>query len=91
MMLAPHASLDDGLFDVILADGVTRFGIIKELPRVGRGGHLENPKVIETRAREVSISADEPLAIDIDGEMVGYTPASLTVLPSVVRFAACDK
>lgn len=85
MMLAPHARLDDGLFDVILADGATRRDIIKELPRIGRGGHLKNPKVSERRAREISINAAEPLAVDVDGDFAGYTPAELVVLPSAVR------
>jgi len=86
MMLAPNAELDDGLLDVILTDGATRFDVIKELPRIGRGGHLKNPKVTEMRARQVSITTDEPMAIDIDGEMAGYTPARMTILPSSVRF-----
>ena len=87
MMLAPNAELDDGLLDVILTDRLTRLDIIKELRRIGRGGHLKNPKVSETRAGVVSICAEEPLALDIDGELAGHTPAHLTVLPSVVRFA----
>jgi diacylglycerol kinase (ATP) len=85
MMLAPDARLDDGLFDLILADGATRWDIIKELPRIGRGGHLKNPKVSQHRARSVSITAQEPLGIDVDGDFAGYTPAELVVLPSVVR------
>jgi diacylglycerol kinase (ATP) len=86
MMLAPHAELDDGLLDVIITDGTTRFDIIKELPRIQRGSHLRNPKVTELRAREVLIDTREPMAIDLDGEMVGYTPARLTILPSSVSF-----
>jgi len=90
MMLAPHAELDDGLLDVVLTDGATRFDVIKELPRIGRGGHLKNPKVTGMRARDVSITTDEPMAIDIDGEMAGYTPARLTILPAAVRFMTRD-
>ena len=85
MMLAPEARLDDGLFDVILADGATRLDIIKELPRIGRGGHLKNPRVSAHRARVVSITTDEPLAIDVDGDFAGHTPAELVILPSVVK------
>jgi YegS/Rv2252/BmrU family lipid kinase len=86
MMLAPNAKLDDGLLDVILTDRATRLDVLKELPRISRGGYLKNPKVMELRAREVSIRSDEPMAIDIDGEMIGHTPARLTVLPAAVRF-----
>ncbi len=91
MMLAPHAELDDGLLDVIVTHGATRLDVIKELPRIQRGGLLKNPKVTEKRARSVSIHSVVPMPIDLDGEMVGYTPARITVLPSVVRFALCSK
>lgn len=87
MMLAPHAELDDGLLDVIVTDNATRFDVIRELPRIQRGAHLKNPKVTESRAREVSINSAVRLAIDLDGEIVGHTPARLTVLPSAIRFA----
>lgn len=90
MMLAPHAELDDGLFDVILADGATRWDIIRELPRIGRGGHLKNPKVSEHRARVISITTDDPFAIDVDGDFAGYTPAELVVLPSTVNLLTTD-
>jgi diacylglycerol kinase (ATP) len=86
MMLAPHAELDDGLLDVIVTDRATRLDVIRELPRIQRGAHLKNPKVTEMRAREVSINSEEPMAIDLDGEMVGSTPARLRVLPSAIRF-----
>ena len=86
MMLAPHAELNDGWLDVILTDDVTRWDIIKELPRIQRGAHLKNPKVSETRAREVTITSDVPLALEIDGEHAGSTPARLTVLPAAVQF-----
>ena len=86
MKLAPNAEIDDGLLDVILTDRASRLDVIRELPRIQRGGYLKNPKVTELRAREISIETSEPMAIDIDGEMVGFTPARLLLLPSAVRF-----
>lgn len=86
MMLAPNAELDDGLLDVILTDGATRWDVIRELPRVRRGGLLKNPKVSAFRAREISIDSEEPMAIDLDGEMVGSTPARISLLPASVKF-----
>ena len=45
MMLAPHSEIDDGLLDVIVTDGASRWDVIKELPRIQRGAHMKNPKV----------------------------------------------
>ncbi len=86
MMLAPHAELDDGLLDVVLTDGATRLDVIRELPRIQRGGYLKNPKVTELRARDVSIDTAEPVRIDLDGDMIGSTPAVIVALPRKVRF-----
>jgi YegS/Rv2252/BmrU family lipid kinase len=86
MMLAPHAEMDDGLLDVIVTDGATRLDVVKELPRIQRGEHLKNPKVSERHARDISINSEQPMPIDLDGEMVGFTPAHLRVVPSAIRF-----
>lgn len=86
MMLAPNAELDDGLLDVIVTDEATRWDVIKELPRIQRGGHLKNRKVTALRAREVSIDSEEPMAVDLDGETVGHTPANIVLLPAAIRF-----
>jgi YegS/Rv2252/BmrU family lipid kinase len=86
MMLAPHAELDDGLLDVVLTDGATRWELVRELPGIRRGAHLGHPKVSTVRGREIEIASDRPLAVEVDGEPAGYTPARLTVLPAAVRF-----
>jgi diacylglycerol kinase (ATP) len=86
MMLAPDAKLDDGLLDVIVTDAITRWDVIKELPRIQRGLHLNHPKVSALRAREISIESEAPMAVDLDGEMVGYTPVRISLLHGAVRF-----
>lgn len=91
MMLAPNARLDDGLLDVILTDRITRRDVLKELPRIQQGGHLRNSKVTEMQAREVLITSSKPMAVAIDGETAGYTPAHLSILPSAVAFVGPDK
>lgn len=86
MMLAPLAELDDGLMDVVLTDGATRLDIIGELSRVYRGGLLKNPKVTLYKEKTVGLESTDKLAIDIDGETVGFTPARVSILPQAVRF-----
>jgi diacylglycerol kinase family enzyme len=87
MMLAPEASLDDGLFEVVITDRASRFDVIKELPRIRRGGYVENPKVTVLRAFDVGLETEQPVALDVDGESGDYAPARFTLLPSVIRFA----
>lgn len=86
MMFAPQASLADGLLDIMATDDITRWDILKELPRLQRGTHIQHPKVKSLRAQQVEVTSETPLAVDVDGELAGYTPVRLTVLPAAVRF-----
>jgi diacylglycerol kinase family enzyme len=87
MLLAPDACPDDGFLDLVTADGASRVDVIRELPRIRRGGYIKNPKVSARLVRRVSIVGDRALPLDIDGESEGWTPVTLTVVPSAVRFA----
>ena len=82
----PQASLADGLLDIVATDDITRWDILKELPRLQRGTHIQHPKVKSLRAQQVEVTSETPLAVDVDGELAGYTPVRLTVLPAAVRF-----
>src|SRR5207248_11617568 len=45
MNFSPEASPTDGLLDVLAVCGISRAGLVRELARVHRGGHLGHPKV----------------------------------------------
>ena len=45
MKIAPNAQQRDGLFDVILVEGVSRLRILAALQRVYAGTHLTHPAV----------------------------------------------
>lgn len=68
--MAPLASLDDGLFDVIYSDEVSRTEVLRLIPRVLRGTHLKHDKMHFGRAREVEVNMEAPLCAHADGEML---------------------
>ncbi|HYH85513.1 MAG TPA: diacylglycerol kinase family protein [Pyrinomonadaceae bacterium] len=88
MKFAPDASIADGLLDVVTVRGISRAGLVRELARVHRGGHLANPKVKLARGRSVRIEttdAADSLAIEADGDVRGRTPVEFRVLPGALR------
>ena len=85
MMMTPEAEPDDGLFDVLLIGDVTKRDLLFVLPKTYRGKHLPHPRLEVLRGRVVSIDADEPLPIELDGEQPGTTPARLEVVPRALR------
>jgi diacylglycerol kinase (ATP) len=85
MMMCPEAEPDDGLFDVMLIGDVTKRDLLFVLPKTYRGKHLPHPKLEVLRGRMVTVDADEPLPIEIDGEQPGTTPARFEVIPGALR------
>jgi len=85
MWLAPEASADDGLFDVVLIGDVTKLDFITTAPKLYKGKHLSHPKVDLLRSSRVHVDADEHLPIELDGEQVGTTPVTFEIVPSALR------
>jgi diacylglycerol kinase (ATP) len=88
MMLAPDARVDDGNFDFLLACGLTRTGIARELKRIRHGGHLLNPCVRIFAAERVKIealTADDVLLVEADGNPRGHTPVEFLLIPRALR------
>ena len=82
-VMAPDAEIDDGLFDVVVAQGMGRLGILQLLPQVLKGEHMQHPKVIKFRTSKLTVESDEPLPIHADGELhyTGPTRLEIEVLP----------
>jgi diacylglycerol kinase (ATP) len=84
MFVAPHAELDDGLFDVVALGDLGMGELLVNSRRIYAGTHLKLDKVSSRRARVVHAapaSSDQVVELDIDGETPGILPATFTLLP----------
>jgi YegS/Rv2252/BmrU family lipid kinase len=89
MMLSPQAQIDDGKLDVVTASGLSRANVVRELGRIHKGGHVQNPKVQIMQGEGVSIetfSAADAMRIEADGNVRGVTPVEFRVMPKALRF-----
>lgn len=85
MMLAPEASPDDGLFDVVLIGDVGKLDFLTTAPKLYKGRHVSHPKVEVVRSARVEVDADDRLPIEVEGEQIGTTPAVFEVVPGALR------
>jgi diacylglycerol kinase (ATP) len=85
MQMLPEAEPDDGLLDALLIGDVTKRDLAFTLPKTYRGKHLPHPRLEVLRGRVVTVDADEPLPIELDGEQPGTTPARFEVVPRALR------
>lgn len=83
MKVSPRSYPGDGLFDVQISTG-PRSEAFTMIPKMYRGEHVPNPHIKELRGREITVEADRPLAVQADGEFLGTTPATFTVLPQAI-------
>ena len=79
MRIAPEASIDDGLIDVIVVKHMPRFDFARSFPRVMKGTHLTLPTVTMLRGKEAHIETDEPAPALVDGDIQAETPLSVRV------------
>ncbi len=86
MAVAPDARIDDGLLDAVVMPGFSRARLLRELPRIYRGTHLEIEGVLARRGACVELEpvGSEPVWIELDGEPVGRLPARFEVLPKAI-------
>lgn len=85
MFIAPGASLDDGIFDVIILGNLNKLEVVMNVRRVYRGTHLAHPKVSLCHAKEVHVEARERMFIQAEGELIGEAPATFQIIPQALR------
>ena len=76
MRIAPPADVHDGLLDVVVIEAASRRGLIRALPKVYDGGHVDLSEVHVLRGRSVAISGTPVVPMGGDGEPLGHLPAS---------------
>lgn len=86
MWIAPHALINDGLFDVVLVEGMARLRILLALQTVFSGKHLQRNDVHQTRAAEVNVHSEGgPLGLDLDGEEAQGQDLRFTMIPRAIK------
>ncbi|HTF60886.1 MAG TPA: diacylglycerol kinase family protein [Actinomycetes bacterium] len=90
MLVAPRASLADGLLEVVVIGAIGKLEFLRTFPKVFSGRHVDHPAVAVHRAARVDLAADRPLAVYADGEPAGTLPATFEVRPAAVTVLAAD-
>lgn len=85
MLLAPNASLTDGLLDVVIIEDMSKLRFLALAPTVFSGRHVRKRGVDVVRGRELHISASERFILYADGEAIAELPVTIRVLPGAVR------
>jgi diacylglycerol kinase (ATP) len=80
--LAPLASLDDGLLDVLMLRKCNLAEFLRIASMALRGEHINDEHIIYFRTKELQVTTADYVQLNLDGEFGGTMPVKFSVLPS---------
>ncbi|MGC9468739.1 MAG: diacylglycerol/lipid kinase family protein [Anaerolineae bacterium] len=83
--IAPQARMDDGLMDIFVFKGIGFSYALKYAVQSLRSKHLESPDVMHALASKMEVETSPPVAVHLDGEPYGSTPATFGLQPLALR------
>ena len=81
MHVAPGAVLDDGLLDVVIVRAASKLRLIRSMPRLYAGTHVDLENVVVHRGRQIRLSSRRPVTAYGDGERLAPLPIAVSVRP----------
>jgi diacylglycerol kinase (ATP) len=84
MLIAPQANPSDGFIEFVRWGPIGRFGLLRMLPRLYDGTHIEHPLASRRSVKHVEFNIPVPVDVLVDGEIVSLKCKSLDILPSAL-------
>ena len=81
LKIAPHASLCDGLVDLIVLRPANRRALAGLFIQLMKGTHLQHPLVQYCAIKQFSVIAKRDSLLNIDGESYRFSSANIEVIP----------
>src|ERR1700689_4225325 len=81
MMIAPQADSTDGSIEYVRWGPVGRLGLLKALPTLFSGTHIQHPLAFRTGAKKIEFRLNGPVNVMIDGEILSLECRSIEILP----------
>lgn len=81
LKFAPDARYDDGCLSVLIVKDVTKFELIKTLPKVYNGRHLNHPCIEYLKGNSVQLELGTEMKKIIDGEIISAVTINANIAP----------
>ena len=84
MLIAPEADPSDGLIEFVRWGPIGRLGLLRMLPRLYDGTHMQHPLASRKSVRHVEFNIPLPTDVMIDGEILSLKCKELDIVPSAL-------
>jgi YegS/Rv2252/BmrU family lipid kinase len=88
LCVAPEANLNDNLLDVFAVGNVSAVDFILQTIPLKWSRKVNHSKVFYYKSSAVTLSAEGPMEIEADGEIVGWLPATVGISPYKLQILA---
>jgi YegS/Rv2252/BmrU family lipid kinase len=88
MMIAPRAEVNSGLIEYVRWGPIGRVGLIRNLPGLYDGTHIEHSLAECKTTHRIEFDLDAPADVMVDGEVLTLQCKQLDVLPSALNVVA---
>jgi diacylglycerol kinase (ATP) len=88
MMIAPKAAVNSGLIEYVRWGAIGRLELMRNLPRLYDGTHIEHPLAECKAVKRVEFDLDAPVDVMVDGEVLTLHCQELDVLPGALDVVA---
>ena len=85
MTVAPNARLNDGLFDVLVFRGFSKWELVRHLASIAFGRRRYAPRISTYRSKRVRVTSARPLPVRADQCDLGWTPVEFATRPAALR------
>ena len=83
--IAPHSSLEDGLFDVYIVKKTDRFNMMRLIAGIKYAFHENSNKVRKIQTNELKITSLNEIASNIDGEVLTSNSFDIKIIPKGIE------
>jgi YegS/Rv2252/BmrU family lipid kinase len=80
MMIAPQAEVNDGLIEFVRWGPISRIGLVRNLPTLYDGTHINHPLAERRGVKQIDFYLDEAVDVMVDGETFTLHCQKLDVL-----------
>src|ERR1700728_1877930 len=88
MMIAPKAEVNSGRIEYVRWGPIGRMGLVRNLPRLYDGTHIQHPMAERKAVRRVEFDLNAPVDVMVDGEVLTLDCKELDVLPAALEVVA---
>jgi len=84
MLIAPQADPSDGFIEFVRWGPISRLGLLRMLPRLYDGTHIEHPLASRKSVQHVEFDIPLPVDVLVDGEILSLKCKELDIIPSTL-------